>query len=275
MQDKEINRIVLLTVESLFSSIALAGILPFDKRIGLIVISDRFNDKHGSVFDQFIKNVNKSGLLFTIYLSLIFLFYPIILSIYRLTNKKDSENLLPIQALAKKLNIKTFVTSNVNSNECIEAITQYDPDVLVSSYFDQLIGKEVFQIPKVASFNMHSGLLPSYKGPFPIFWELLNSEKTIGIYTHYINEVFDSGELLNSEIFECPLDTSLLETEKYVYSKFSNVYFKTFDIILGIESKKNDTISNKVGYHSFPNKNEVKNLRKIRPLFRLKDLIYL
>ncbi len=45
-------------------------------------------------------------------------------------------------------------------------------------------------------FNIHFGPLPAYKGPSPVFWQLKDSNKKIGLCIHRVNEKFDDGAVV-------------------------------------------------------------------------------
>lgn len=45
-------------------------------------------------------------------------------------------------------------------------------------------------------FNIHFGLLPMFRGPVPVFWQLKMGGETIGLTIHELNEKFDSGNIV-------------------------------------------------------------------------------
>ena len=44
--------------------------------------------------------------------------------------------------------------------------------------------------------NIHSSLLPEYRGPRPVLWGLLNGERTFGSTVHHIDEGIDTGDIV-------------------------------------------------------------------------------
>src|SRR3989304_1542673 len=75
---RPINRIVLLSLDSLYSGLALPLLADhFQGRIVGICLSRRFGGKYGSLWTQIKRNYSRSGLDFLVYLSLqLFLFFP-------------------------------------------------------------------------------------------------------------------------------------------------------------------------------------------------------
>ncbi len=105
-------------------------------------------------------------------------------------------NWLKTKTLVKKYGLDFFECKSINSQKSIEKIRSWKPDVLVTLNFDQILKKEVIEIPKVAALNVHPGILPQYKGIWPDFWKLHNGEKYAGVTIHHLNEKIDDGDIV-------------------------------------------------------------------------------
>ena len=57
----------------------------------------------------------------------------------------------------------------------------------------------IWKIPNNGAINLHTSLLPNYKGAAPINWVLINGEKETGITTFFINNKIDSGDIILQE----------------------------------------------------------------------------
>ena len=55
---------------------------------------------------------------------------------------------------------------------------------------------EVWQMPKLGTFNLHASLLPDYRGAAPINWAIINGEKYSGVTTFFIDEKIDTGAII-------------------------------------------------------------------------------
>jgi len=110
-------------------------------------------------------------------------------------------NHLRIEDLARHQNIPFY---KISRQELITVVLpllkQLNPDLVLMCGFSYRIPKEIFSIPALGFFNIHFSLLPAYKGPDPIFWQLKNGEQRGGISVHRVNETFDSGEVVAREI---------------------------------------------------------------------------
>jgi len=108
---------------------------------------------------------------------------------------------LTLDELSEKYSVDTYLTTNINSKAARAKIEQWQPDVIVSLYFDQILKKKVINISKVATLNMHPGLLPRYRGLWPEFWKLLNEEEYSGVSVHHLIEKVDAGDVVAQETF--------------------------------------------------------------------------
>ncbi len=70
---------------------------------------------------------------------------------------------------------------------------------LVASY-GKIIPKDIFEIPKYKTLNIHPSLLPKYRGASPIQAQILNREKNIGVSIMQIEETMDTGPVLVKKI---------------------------------------------------------------------------
>ncbi len=59
-----------------------------------------------------------------------------------------------------------------------------------------IIKESVFSIPRLGSINLHQGLAPFYRGGPPVFWELFNNEKEIGLTVHFVASKVDTGDII-------------------------------------------------------------------------------
>lgn len=78
-------------------------------------------------------------------------------------------------------------------------LNELQPDLAIMFGFSYRIPEKIFSIPKLGFYNVHFSLLPAYKGPDPIFWQIKNGETMGGISIHRINEAFDEGEVMRQQ----------------------------------------------------------------------------
>ena len=69
--------------------------------------------------------------------------------------------------------------------------------------------KEIIDIPKYKIINVHSSLLPKYRGASPIHSAILNGDTETGVSIMYIEEGLDSGDVILKEYCDITEDDTL------------------------------------------------------------------
>ena len=77
-----------------------------------------------------------------------------------------------------------------------ETLVQLNPDLFCVVAYGKILPKDILEIPKLGSINVHGSLLPKYRGAAPIQWAVLNGEKTTGVTTMYMDVGMDTGDVI-------------------------------------------------------------------------------
>jgi methionyl-tRNA formyltransferase len=96
----------------------------------------------------------------------------------------------PVKIWAEKNNIKTITRYTL-------PVTRYD--LFIVADYGKIIPKEILQIPKYGSLNIHPSLLPKFRGPSPIQSFILSEEEEIGVTIILMDEEVDHGPIVASE----------------------------------------------------------------------------
>lgn len=137
-----------------------------------------------------IKTYRIFGLIFFLYYSFKFLFRKIIF-------RKSVEKVL------KNGNIPVIsITDSINSKKNVDFITSLKADLILIIAGNQIIKKRVLESTKYGVFNVHSSLLPFYKGLMPTFWVLKNKESKTGVTLYQLTEGIDDGPVIARKEFE-------------------------------------------------------------------------
>jgi methionyl-tRNA formyltransferase len=111
-----------------------------------------------------------------------------------------------VYALAKGLPVKQF--EKIRSEEGIAALSSFQPDLLITAAFGQLLSAENLAIPKFGTINVHASLLPKYRGASPIQAAILNGDTVTGVTTMFTDVGMDTGDILLSQTCRIePYDT--------------------------------------------------------------------
>lgn len=97
---------------------------------------------------------------------------------------------------AEKKDLLVRAVENINSEETRSILEDISPDLIVVIGTRKL-DKAIFGGAKLGAINMHSGILPYYRGADSEFWALYNGEKDrIGVSVHFIDERLDAGDII-------------------------------------------------------------------------------
>lgn len=99
-------------------------------------------------------------------------------------------------AKAKKINF--FQTENINKEpEFLKKLKAEDLDFVVVLAFAQFLGAEMLNIAKMGCFNIHTSVLPKYRGAAPIQYALLHGDKETGVSIQKMVKKMDAGDLVH------------------------------------------------------------------------------
>ena len=99
--------------------------------------------------------------------------------------------------------------ANVNDPRSIEAIAAFEPDLLVSVAGNQIFRRKLLDVAPKGCLNVHTALLPKYRGLMPTFWALKNGEKETGVSVFLVDEGIDSGPIVVQK--RVPIQSDSLE----------------------------------------------------------------
>lgn len=102
----------------------------------------------------------------------------------------------PVKSAAVELALPVEQPVKVRAPEAFERLGQLSPDVIVVVGYGQIIPQRVIDLPRYGCVNVHSSLLPKYRGAAPINWAIANGEKETGVTTMQIVKKLDAGDML-------------------------------------------------------------------------------
>lgn len=104
-------------------------------------------------------------------------------------------------SMADKYNIPVELGDNINSQEFIHRVKEYQADIFVSMSFNQIFRDEIRNLPEYKTINCHAGKLPFYRGRNILNWALINDEHEFGITAHYMDSGIDTGDIILQETY--------------------------------------------------------------------------
>jgi len=102
----------------------------------------------------------------------------------------------PIKRFADNKNIPVLQPENVNTQEFIKLLLKNRPDYIIVAAFGQILHQDLLNVPLQFCINLHSSLLPKYRGAAPINRAILNGDNISGVTTMIMDKGMDTGDIL-------------------------------------------------------------------------------
>ena len=224
----------------------LINILPVHSKIVGCVVNDvsPFGKKE-TFFKKAKKTYNVFGLSFFIHYSMKFI-------ISKIDNSKKIDIVLNNNTIPK-----IVLDKPINHVESVTKIKEFKPDLLLSILGNQIFKEPIIDLAPKGCLNLHTALLPLYRGLMPSFWVMKNNEKYTGVSVFYVDKGIDSGPIIVQEKVEIGNRT---QEELIIYTKKLGMeaICKAIDLI---ETDNVVLINNDASqktYYSFPTKEDVK-----------------
>ncbi|MCK5779720.1 MAG: methionyl-tRNA formyltransferase, partial [Psychrilyobacter sp.] len=102
----------------------------------------------------------------------------------------------PIKQFGLDNDITVYQPKSVKTPETLDLIRDLNPDLIVVVAYGKIVPQELIDIPKKGIINVHSSLLPKYRGAAPIHAAIVNGEKESGVTIMDIVEELDAGDII-------------------------------------------------------------------------------
>ena len=103
---------------------------------------------------------------------------------------------LPVKQYGLEHNIPIYQPSTLKDGTVEKEIKELNPDLIVVVAYGKIIPKSIIDIPKYGIINVHSSLLPKYRGAAPINAAIIEGETKTGVTIMYIAEELDAGDII-------------------------------------------------------------------------------
>ena len=100
-----------------------------------------------------------------------------------------------VKKYAQSKNLKILQPEKLKNSEFLEELKSLNADLQVVVAF-RMLPETVWSLPPLGTINLHSSLLPQYRGAAPINWVIINGEKETGITTFKLQHEIDTGNIL-------------------------------------------------------------------------------
>ena len=120
----------------------------------------------------------------------------------------------PVKDVAQEHNIPVHQPEKASESEFTETLQSYEPDLFVVVAYGEILKQRVLDIPKVACINVHTSLLPKYRGAAPVQHAIINGEKETGVTIMHMARKMDAGPIIKTARVSIGANTTCGELEQ-------------------------------------------------------------
>ncbi len=102
----------------------------------------------------------------------------------------------PVKEYALTKNLPVFQPEKLRDGQAAAILQELCPDLIVVAAYGKILPPDILALPRLGCVNIHSSLLPKYRGAAPINWAILNGEAESGVSVMYMAEGLDTGDVI-------------------------------------------------------------------------------
>ncbi|HEX7570747.1 MAG TPA: methionyl-tRNA formyltransferase, partial [Verrucomicrobiae bacterium] len=102
----------------------------------------------------------------------------------------------PVKILAEKLNLRVLQPLKARDEKFISELRELKPDLMVVVAYGQILPPTILDLPQFGCLNVHTSLLPKYRGAAPIQWAIADGEPETGVTIMQMDAGLDTGPVL-------------------------------------------------------------------------------
>ena len=110
----------------------------------------------------------------------------------------------PVKEYALTVGIPVYQPLKMRDGEALGIVRELAPELIVVAAYGKILPEDILNTPPYGSINVHSSLLPKYRGAAPINWAILNGERVTGVSIMYMAKELDAGDVILCR--ETPID---------------------------------------------------------------------
>src|SRR2546427_25871 len=105
----------------------------------------------------------------------------------------------PVKQLALDRGLQVLQPERARNEEFIQQLRALQPDLIAIAAYGQILPRSILDSPRFGCINVHTSLLPKYRGAAPIQWAILNGESETGVTIMKMDAGLDTGDILTQE----------------------------------------------------------------------------
>lgn len=125
----------------------------------------------------------------------------------------------PVKQFALSKEIPVFQPVKLRDGTALAQLKELDPELIVVAAYGRILPDDILALPPKGCINVHSSLLPKYRGAAPINWAVINGDAETGVTIMYMATELDAGDIIDQ--VSTPIDPD--ETVEAVHDRLADL----------------------------------------------------
>ena len=105
----------------------------------------------------------------------------------------------PVKEIALAASLPVLQPERARNENFIAELRRLQPDLIAVAAYGQILPQSILDLPRFGCINVHTSLLPKYRGAAPIQWAILNGESETGVTIMKMDAGMDTGDILTQQ----------------------------------------------------------------------------
>jgi methionyl-tRNA formyltransferase len=105
----------------------------------------------------------------------------------------------PVKEVALRIQVPVLQPDRARDEGFVQELRLLKPDLIVVAAHGQILPQTILDLPRFGCLNLHTSLLPRYRGAAPIQWAILDGQPETGVTIMKMDAGLDTGDMLTQQ----------------------------------------------------------------------------
>ncbi len=102
----------------------------------------------------------------------------------------------PVKEYALSQGLTVYQPTKMRDGTALALVQELKPELIVVAAYGRILPEDILAVPPKGCINVHSSVLPKYRGAAPINWAILDGLKETGVTIMYMAKELDAGDII-------------------------------------------------------------------------------
>lgn len=161
-----------------------------------------------------------------------------------------------LSGLAAAHDIPIYRSQTLDDPQLIQKLNTLAPEFCLIACFPRKLPAMLRDVPRLACWNLHPSLLPAYRGPTPLYWQLRLQETLTGLTLHEVTDKVDAGNIVAQRRLPLPDKPGNTELNAWVAKFGVELFIQSMDDCLHERLISVPQDESQVSYYPWPDRHE-------------------